>query len=88
MSLADDVFSSFLLFVVVLFLSRILSSSSDFLSCSGSCGFGVGSLDGISIFLRLLQLRSVTIGGNCTAFLILELERTTGMYCLSHFGLR
>ena len=43
-------------------------------SCSSSCGFHVGVLDGISIFLRLLQFHSPMIGGNGTAFLILELE--------------
>ena len=53
-------------------------------SCPGSCGFCVGGLDGISIFLRLLQFRSPTIGGDGTAFLILELEWRTGMYLLSH----
>ena len=56
------------------------------LSCSGSCGFCVEVLNGISFFLRLLQFRSPTIGGDGAAFLILELERRTGMYFLSHFG--
>ena len=44
------------------------------LSFSGSCGFCVGGLDGISVFLRLLQFRSSTMGGDGTAFLILESE--------------
>ena len=51
-----------------------LKHPSHFLTCSGSCGFGVGGLDGISIFLRLLQFRSPTIGCDGAAFLILELE--------------
>ena len=44
------------------------------LSCSGSCGFCVGCLNGISIFLRLLQFLSPTIGGDGAAFLILFLN--------------
>ena len=33
-----------------------------------------------------MQFRSPTIGGDGAAFFILELERRTGMYFLSHFG--
>ena len=56
------------------FFSVHLKHPSVSLSCSGSCGFCVGGLVSISIFLRLLQFRSPTIGGDGAAFLILELE--------------
>ena len=51
----------FLFFLLFFVFFVPLKRPSDFLSCSDTCGFCVGGLDGISIFLRLLQFRSPTI---------------------------